>query len=145
MQADEAHTLDEGARADLWSERTRSEGAQAVHTWSDGPLTDGSARRAVESGAAWYVVTRLDEEGTDRILESLLDEAGATAGVPGLPTGIGAVRRHGEHGERFLFLMNHTGTDAEIPVGGDDLMSGRSVTAGRTSLPAREVTIIRER
>jgi beta-galactosidase len=34
------------------------------------------------------------------------------------------VRRHGEDGTSWLFVMNHTSETADVPVGGVDILSG---------------------
>ncbi|MDN5688976.1 MAG: beta-galactosidase, partial [Brachybacterium sp.] len=71
--------LDDGTAADLWSERTHLEGADAVRTWADGPLHGWPAvtRQVVGEGAAWYVAARPSAEG----LETLAGEIIAAAGV----------------------------------------------------------------
>ncbi|MBT2414359.1 beta-galactosidase [Streptomyces sp. ISL-12] len=145
LQEGETHTLDDGSTADLWSEKTHLTGATAVRTWADGPLTGRPAvtRRAVGRGAAWYVAARPDEDGVRRLVRSLLDEAGVAPELPGLPAGVEAVRRHRPDGTRFLFLINHTGQDVEIPVRGRDLIRDREL-AGHLALPGGEVAVVRE-
>ncbi|MFK0119798.1 beta-galactosidase [Streptomyces sp. NPDC090994] len=145
LQDGETHALDDGSTADLWSEKTHLTGATAVRTWADGPLAGRPAvtRRAVGRGAAWYVAARPDGEGVRRLVRSLLDEAGVAPELPGLPAGVEAVRRHRPDGTRFLFLINHTGLDVEVPVRGRELIRDRDLT-GHLALPGGEVAVVRE-
>ncbi|CAL9365417.1 Beta-galactosidase [Streptomyces sp. enrichment culture] len=145
LQEGETHALDDGSTADLWSEKTHLTGATAVRTWADGPLAGRPAvtRRAVGRGAAWYVAARPDGEGVRRLVRSLLDEAGVAPELPGLPAGVEAVRRHRPDGTRFLFLINHTGLDVEVPVRGRELIRDRDLT-GHLALPGGEVAVVRE-
>ncbi|GGS31829.1 beta-galactosidase [Streptomyces griseoviridis] len=141
----EAYPLDDGSTADLWGEKTRLEGAEAVRVWAGGPLAGRPAvtRRTVGRGAAWYVAARPDERGVDRLVRALLDEAGVTPEVPGLPAGVEAVRRHRADGTRYLFLLNHTAEDVEVPAHGRELLHDRAVT-GAVGLPAHGSAVVRE-
>ncbi|MFI8191532.1 beta-galactosidase [Streptomyces sp. NPDC085946] len=143
---DETPLLDDGGRADLWSEKTRLAGARAVRTWAEGPLAGLPAvtRNDHGQGAAWYVATRLDEAGTASVVDALLAEAGLTAEVPGLPAGVEAVRRHGEDGSRFLFLVNHTRAGVRAAVSGRDLLSGATAGENGLTVPPGGVAVIRE-
>ncbi|WP_225636611.1 beta-galactosidase [Streptomyces solaniscabiei] len=146
MQDNESHLLDDGRRGDLWSEKTSLTGAQAVRTWADGPLAGRPAvtRRTTGTGTAWYVGTRLDDDGTACLVDSVLVEAGLTPEVPGLPSGIEAVRRHTRDGASFLFLFNHTDTDVHLNVTGTDLLSGTDTPPHGLLLPAGATTVLAE-
>lgn len=107
-------TLDDGSRADLWTELLTTAGAEVVASYVDGPLpgTPAVTRRRT----AWYVATRLDETATAALAERILDEAGvARTGSPGVEV----VRRG-----RYLFVLNRTGTAATVPATGTDLLTG---------------------
>jgi len=121
--------LDDGSTADVWTELLHLRGAEAVSSYRDGPLPGVPAvtRRSVGRGAAWYVATRLDAEGTARLLGRVLTEAGIEHGSH--PTGVEVVRRVGA-GKSFLFVVNHTDSDVEVDADGVDLVTGR--TCSRT-------------
>src|SRR5690606_7590438 len=74
----EVVTLDDGTRADVWTERVELTGAEAARTFADGPMAGRPAvtRHAVGAGHAWYVATRQDEAGTDALVDALLAESG---------------------------------------------------------------------
>lgn len=146
LQEDEVLTLDDGTRADLWSEKTHLEGAEAVRTWADGPLAGLPAvtHHSVGRGHAWYVATRPDDEGVARIVDAFLDEAGVTPVVAGLPVGVEAVRRYAEGGGSFLFVVNHTDRPVDVPAEGRELLGGRDV-AGRVTVPPLASVVVHER
>jgi beta-galactosidase len=145
LQEGEVLTLDDGTRADLWSEKTRLEGAEAIRTWADGPLAGLPAvtRNSVGRGRAWYVATRPDDDGVAGVVDALLTEAGVAPVVAGLPQGVEAVRRRADDGTGFLFLINHTTHDVDVPAAGHELLRGQDVSA-RLTLPALETAVVRE-
>ncbi|MFE4453008.1 beta-galactosidase [Streptomyces sp. NPDC056796] len=145
LQEGESLTLDDGTRADLWSEKTRLEGATAVRTWADGPLAGLPAvtRNDAGRGHAWYVATRPDDDGVAALVDAFLAEADVAPAVAGLPGGVEAVRRHGDDGTSFLFLINHTAHDVDVRVTGHELLRGQDV-ATRLTVPALEVAVLRE-
>ncbi|MFH8756106.1 beta-galactosidase [Streptomyces atroolivaceus] len=145
LQEGEVLTLDDGTRADLWSEKTRLEGAEAVRTWADGPLAGLPAvtRHGVGSGHAWYVGTRPDGDGVAGVVDALLAEADVAPAVPGLPQGVEAVRRRADDGAGFLFLVNHTERDVDVPAAGRELLRGQDISE-RLTVPALEVAVVHE-
>ncbi|MEV7107249.1 beta-galactosidase [Streptomyces atroolivaceus] len=145
LQEGEVLTLDDGTRADLWSEKTRLEGAEAVRTWADGPLAGLPAvtRHSVGSGHAWYVATRPDGDGVAGVVDALLAEADVAPAVAGLPQGVEAVRRRADDGTGFLFLVNHTERDVDVPAAGRELLRGRDISE-RLTVPALEVAVVHE-
>ncbi len=136
--------LSTGERGTLWSEYLRSEGAQVLAAYADGPLAGCPAvtRNSLRDGTAWYVSTRLDEHAQDRIVGEALAAAGAGPVLPGLPPGVEVVRREGG-GRSWLFALNHTGEPAVLPVTGLELLSGRPAT-GQLELPPGAVAVVRE-
>ncbi|MFE5239678.1 MULTISPECIES: beta-galactosidase [unclassified Streptomyces] len=146
LQEDEVLTLDDGTRADLWSEKTHLAGAKTVRAWADGHLAGLPAvtHNSVGRGSAWYVATRPDEEGVAGIVDALLAEAGVSPVAAGLPEGVEAVRRYADDGSSFLFVINHTDHDAEVSAAGHELLRGEDV-AGRVTVPARESVVVHER
>ena len=129
--------------ADTWTEDLELAGAEAVASYIDGPAAGLPAvtRRQVGSGTAWYVTTRLDPDGTDRLVERLVAEAGVER-LPGASPLVEVTRRVDET-TSWLFVINHGDAEAEVPVHGVDLVSGREV-AGDLRVPAGGVAVVRE-
>jgi beta-galactosidase len=124
-----------GLRADVWSERVVLRGAHAERRFADGPDAGEPAvtRHDVGAGSAWYVATRLDRDGLADVLEPAL------AGVERLdvPAEVEAVRREG-----YLFLINHSDTEALVAGGGHDLLEG-SDHENAVRIPAGGVRVLR--
>ncbi|ACQ81541.1 Beta-galactosidase [Beutenbergia cavernae DSM 12333] len=145
LQEGETVTLDDGTRADVWTEHVRLDGAEAVRSFADGPAAGGPAvtRRAVGSGAAWYAATRLADDGVGRLVEALLAESGV-APAAAAPAGVEVVRRrHADDGASYLFAINHTGSDARVAASGTDLLTG-TAWDGETPVPAGGVVVLAE-
>ncbi len=134
---------DDAVRADVWAEDLVLVGAEAVATHVDGPATGLPAvtRRDVGSGAAWYVATRLDETGTDRLVEQLVAEAGVDR-LPGASATVEVARRVGADAS-WLFVLNHGDEVADVPTSGIDLVTGREITDG-FQVPAGGVAVVRQ-
>lgn len=127
--------------ADVWSERLDCIDAEAISHIADGPLTGVPVltRRTVGAGTAWYVATRLDRDGTARLVRHLCQSAGvAWREQPGLEV----VRRTG-HGTSYLFLLNHTDEELTVSAQGTDLVSGR-LCEGSVVVAAGGVAVVRE-
>ncbi|WP_411112461.1 beta-galactosidase [Streptomyces sp. 029-5] len=129
---------------DVWSESVVPRGAETVWTYADG-LTAGRpaiTRHRLGRGTAWYVSTRLDARALDTVLDAAAEDAGL-APRTGLPRDVEVVRRTGEGGD-YLFAVNHTGTDAKVPLPahGTELLTGER-TAGRLGLPAGAVRVVK--
>ena len=73
----------------------------------------------------------------------MLDDAGVVPAVPGAPAGLEAVRRHGDDGRSWLFVLNHTAAGVQVPVSGLELLSGRRV-AGQLGIAPGGVAVVRE-
>ncbi|MFF5563125.1 beta-galactosidase [Streptomyces sp. NPDC012623] len=146
LHEDEVLTLDDGARADLWSEKTHLEGAKAVRTWAEGPLAGLPAvtRNTVGDGTAWYIATRPDSEATGSLVDQVLAEAGVAPVVADLPTGVEAVRRHAADGSSYLFVINHTDRGIDLAASGRDLLRDQDVI-DTLHVPALDSTVIHER
>jgi beta-galactosidase len=137
--------LTDGTTASVWAERGRATTASVVAAFADGPAAGSPAvtRNATDSGVAWYVATRLDPDGWDRLLGSVADEAGVPAVVPGAPVGLEAVRRR-NGSDSWLFLLNHRTDDATVTAHGLDLLTSTGVD-GAITVPAGGVAVVRER
>jgi beta-galactosidase len=136
-------TLDDGATADQWTELLHLDGAEAVASYVDGPLPGVPAitRHTYGSGTAWYVATRLDADAVAALTTRVAGEAGVEPVAETVP-GVEVVRRRGDTAT-YLFLLNHTDSDAAIAATGVDLLTGQAVT-GKIDLAAGDVAVIRE-
>ncbi|AXO36969.1 beta-galactosidase [Micromonospora echinospora] len=144
LRAGETVRLDDGARADVWTEWLHAEGAEVLAAYADGPLPGVPAltRNAVGAGAAWYVGTRLDDDATDRLVARLLAETGVRPPVDA-PAGVEVVRRRSAADRSWLFVINHTTEPARLPVTGVELLGGARCD-GELEVPAGEVAVVRE-
>ncbi|MEV7687001.1 beta-galactosidase [Streptomyces bungoensis] len=129
---------------DVWTEFVVPRGAETVWSYADG-LTAGRpavTRHRFGRGTAWYVSTRLDTRGLDAVLGLAADDA-RIAPRTDLPRDVEVVRRSGEQGS-YLFAINHTATDAKVPLDapGTELLTGERA-AGRLAVPAGAVRVVR--
>ncbi|MFW6690693.1 beta-galactosidase [Streptomyces sp. MAR4 CNX-425] len=133
-----------GPTGEVWTEIVVPRGAEAVWRYADG-LTAGHpavTRHRLGEGTAWYVSTRL----APHTLDAVLDRAAADAGIAPraeLPHDVEVVRRTGDSGT-YVFAINHTGTDAKVPLDahGTELLTGERA-AGRLAVPAGAVRVVR--
>lgn len=127
-----------------WSELGRSDSAEVLAAYAAGAVSGSPAitRRAAGGGAAWYVGTVLSPDGLDQLLTEILAAAGAVPVVEGLPRGVEALRRKGEHG-RYLFVVNHTDAEVTVPVSGTELLGGAAVD-GALRVAAGGAAVVRE-
>lgn len=134
---------DTAVTADTWAEDLEVTTAEAVATYADGPAAGLPAvtRRDVGAGRAWYVATRLDESGTDRLVERLVAESGVER-LPGAAPGVEVTRRVGDDAS-WLFVINHGDEPAEVAVHGHDLVAGTDVS-GDLRVPPGGVAVVRE-
>ncbi|OQR62095.1 beta-galactosidase [Streptomyces maremycinicus] len=129
---------------DVWTEFVVPRGAETVWTYADG-LTEGRpavTRHRLGEGTAWYVSTRLGPEGLDALLGRAAEDA-AIAPRADLPRDVEVVRRSGGTGS-YLFAVNHTATDAKVPLEtpGTELLTGERAV-GRLAVPAGAVRVVR--
>lgn len=131
------------ATADLWTERIRLTGAEAVATYADGALAGVPAitRHPYGSGTACYPATHPDPATLAAVLERVRREAGVHPEHE-VPAGVEVVRRSGADAD-YLFLIDHAGRGAEIPADGVGLLTGKPVT-GSVSVPEGGVAVMRE-
>jgi beta-galactosidase len=143
LRRSETVALDDGTTADVWAELLHLDGAEAVTSYADGPLPGVPAvtRNSYGDGTAWYAACRLDAEGVRRLVDRLLADSGVAPTRPPRP-GVELVRRTGD-GRSYLFVLNHTDTDAVLPFGGTDLLTG-TTHADSVGVPAGGVAVLRE-
>ena len=156
---DDTVRLDDGSTAGVWTELTSLRGATAHRTFADGPVAGSPAvtRHAVGDGVVWYLGTRPDDAGLAALMAEVADGAGVRPVVAGLEAvaaqpvpgwakgGLGpveVVRRSGPQGS-FLFVLNHSASDAQVPCAGTDLVGGTAVD-GSLLVPAGGCAVVAE-
>ena len=143
LRANQTVHLDDGATACVWTELLHLRGAQAVASYRDGPLPGVPAvtRHAFGDGAGWYLATRLDDRGTQRVVQRVLADAGVSSPTA-VPRGVEVVRRVGDDAA-YVFVINHTDAAVDIPARGMELLRGTQLDDALV-VPAGEVAVIRE-
>jgi beta-galactosidase len=150
VRVEELHPLPRGASVALstgdtgsrWSEAVELAGASSVATYTGGVLAGRPAvtRHRYGAGVAWYVSTRLADDGYRQLLVDAARAAGVAPVVPGAPSGVEVVRR--VDGDRaFLFVLNHTDRAQHVPADGVDLVTGVRA-AGSVAVPAGGIACI---
>ncbi|MGW0705825.1 beta-galactosidase [Streptomyces sp. NPDC002643] len=145
LQPEESVALSGGATGALWSERVRLEGAEAVVSYTEGPLTGVPAvtRHTHGDGVAWYVATNPDPATLASLLTRIRTEAGVAA-VRTAPEGVEVVLRRSPDAD-YLFLIDHAGNGAEVTVAEDavELLTGKPAPGSVTLAPG-EIAVVRE-
>ncbi|NUT35716.1 MAG: beta-galactosidase [Hamadaea sp.] len=137
-------TLDNGLTGTLWSERVdvTAPEVSVLARYRDGESAGHPAvtRRAVGSGSAAYVSTRLGSAGLTRVLGDLATAAGLASDLPAAVQGKVelVVRRKGA--DRFAFLINRTDGEVLVPFDGAALVG--VAADGVVSLPPRGVAVL---
>lgn len=140
LRVGETVRLSDGATGRVWSELVHADAADVEATFLDGPVGGGPA--LTRRGTAWYLATVLEDQGLQALVARVAAAAGVQAVVPGMPPGVEAVRRRGADGAGYLFVINHTDTDAALTVGGHDLLTG--VDRRPATVAAGDVIVLRE-
>ncbi|MGZ3144772.1 beta-galactosidase [Lentzea chajnantorensis] len=130
LRQDERITLSDGSHGTVWSESLRTRGAEVVVEYTHGALAGSPAltRYGYGGGEGWYLSTRLDDTAYQALIARLLDATGVGPVLPGLPPGVEAVTRQGEH-ERWHVVLNHTTERVPLPETAHDLLTGGPLTA----------------
>ncbi|MEE1833074.1 beta-galactosidase, partial [Streptomyces sp. SP17KL33] len=138
-----AGQVPQDATADLWTERLRLTGAEAIATYADGPLAGVPAitRHSYGSGTAWYLATHPDPTTLATVLQRVCQDAGVGPERE-VPAGVEVVRRRGTDAD-YLFLIDHSGRGAEVPADGVELLTGKPVN-GSVTVPEGGVAVVRE-
>lgn len=130
---------------DHWCDLLHLDGAKAIATYTGDFFAGRPAitRNRHGRGIAYYLGTRPEVRGLDRLLTQVIRDAKVKP-VLKTPAGVEVTLR--ESGKsQFLFLLNHTDATAKVSLGkfsGRDLISGRSV-AGRVSLAPLDAAVVR--
>ncbi|NYH77448.1 beta-galactosidase GanA [Actinopolyspora biskrensis] len=145
----ESVELDDGSTGTLWTDRIELTG-EAVEVLASYRTGDYAGRPAITrnprgSGSASYVSTRLEAEGLERVLRTVLARAGVVSELPEQLRGrVQLVVRHGAQ-RRYWFLINRTEQDVELAgVAGTEIArSARAQQRGAASVvPARGVVVL---
>ncbi|MDX8035336.1 beta-galactosidase [Lentzea sp. BCCO 10_0856] len=139
---DERITLSDGSHGTAWSESVRAVGAETVVAYTHGMLAGSPAltRYGYGGGEGWYLSTRLDDADYAALVARLLDAAGVGPVLPGLPSGVEAVTRHGEDGRRWHVVLNHSAEPVSLSGNAHDLLTGGPVE----DLPPGGCAVLRE-
>ncbi len=132
-----------GSVGTRWSEVLHvADGTQVFSGYADGDLAGQPAvtRRSVGAGAAWYLATRVDPAGLDILLSRVCADAGVEPAAAVAP-GVEVVRRRAE-GASWLFVINHSDTEAVVDRAGHELLTDRDVRT--LTVPAGGVAVLRE-
>ena len=135
--------LSDGTVSSIWSEHVHLEGAEALQAFTGYPLegVPSLTRRAVGSGAAWYLATFPDRNGIESLVDRLLAESKVSAVAEADP-GVELSRRRSADGGSFLFAINHTRAAASVQAAGTDMLTGEpftgTVEAGRIAVIAED-------
>lgn len=131
---------------DLWFDIIDLEGASALANFENDFYAGLPAvtKNQFGQGQAFYVGTRLDQDGLAWLLKEVTQAAGV-APVLDVPQGIEAVRRSNGANE-FLYLLNHNLQATTVAFGGQatELLSGSELDSSIT-LDARGVAILQLR
>ena len=146
LRAGEVVSLDDGSLCSVWSELVHLDGATAVASFADGPVTGAPAVTRLRSGegSAWYIATNLDQDALDDRVKGIVRELKIKPPIPmaTAPPGVEAVRRTGD-GKSFLFLINHGDETAHIIARGEELLGGSQLT-GSLSLQPGSCAVVAE-
>ena len=135
--------LSDGTVSSIWSEHVHLDGAEAIQTFTGYPLegVPSLTRRAVGSGAAWYLATFPDRDGIESLVDRLLAESGVSP-VADADPGVELTRRRSADGGSFLFAINHTRAAATVRASGTDILAGErfcgTVEAGSVAVIAED-------
>ncbi len=143
LLAGESIPLSDYGSGTIWSEFGRTEGAEQLAGYADGPVAGSPAitRNRVGTGQAWYLGTTLADRELDALLGRVLAEAGVGPVIAGLPARVEVVRRRAD-GAAFTFVLNHTGEPVQLELPGAELVTGRQIDR-LLRVPAGTVRVVR--
>jgi beta-galactosidase len=139
----ESVALADGGGGRVWTELLHLDGAHAITTYADGPVPGSPAltRREVGNGVAYYVTTAFDPATNARFLRRVCADAGVEGPIIAA-AGVETVRRRMDE-TSYLFVINHTEREVDVPATGDELLSKTRVS-GSVKVPAGRVAVVRE-
>ncbi len=127
-----------------WCDVVHLEGARALATYTHDFFAGRAAvtEHAYGKGHAYYLGTKLERAGLDRVLDTACAKA-EVAPVLVTPAGVEATVRE-KDGQAFLFVLNHRDEAVRVNLGrrqGTDLLTQQRCK-GKVSLPPRGVAVI---
>lgn len=130
---------------DVWTDRFHAQpGTKIIASYLDGPATGGPAitrKDFTTGGTAWYLSTRLTQEGLKVLLDLVYKHAGITP-ERNLPEDLEIVSRHLDHTE-YRFYINHSSTDATVQLPEfTELLTGPQKES-EIQVPGGEVRIVK--
>jgi beta-galactosidase len=127
--------------ADVWADDLTLAGAQVVGTYVDGPAAGRPAltRHGHGAGHGWYLSTRPDAAGLERVMRRVYRDAGLAPA--GLPDELEVVRRRGAEAD-YVVVVNHADRPAELALTGVDLLTGET-SDGAFKVAAGAVRVVR--
>lgn len=134
LMVEERVTLTRFGDGHVFSEYGTVTTAEVVAAYADGPVAGSPAvtRRAVGTGAAYYVGTSLERDGMRELLALIAAERGIVS-VSGASDEVEIVSRSsGENS--WTFVINHGADDIDVELAGVELLSGQPVDGVLTVL-----------
>jgi len=133
-------------QGELWTEIVdiTAEGVSVVASFEQDEELSGLpavTRRAVGSGSASYVATRLDSDARTIVLQKLLDAAGISSELPEALRGqVEIAVRRGENSD-FAFLINRTNTELSLEGVEGQVIGGETAPGAGGTLASRAVAV----
>jgi beta-galactosidase len=157
LPAGETVTLSTFGSGSVWSELCRSDGAEVLARYAEGPVAGSAAitRNRSGAGVAYYVGTALGAEPLAHLVAEICETAGVRPVLAGAPAGVEVIRR-ASGSTSWTFVINHTVVDVDLALPGADLVtstvtgtvggSGPKVAegvSGRLTVAAGSVAVVR--
>lgn len=126
-----------------WSELGRTTTAQALAVFTADAVAGSPAvtRNAHGNGLAYYLATTLETDQLASLVGDICTTALVEPVLPNIPADVEVVKRS-KDGHSWLFVLNHSGTDATLEVSGTELISGTTAAGART-VPAAGAAVVR--
>lgn len=146
LRAGDGVTLDDGSRAEAWTEVVHLRGAETVAAYTDDahavipPGFPAITRHRRGPGVVHYFSTRLAAPALRIHLARIAAEAGVTA-PDGAGDGFEVVHRRAG-GDEYVYALNHTDAPRTIRVHGTELLT-RTDLAGDLVVAPGEIRIVR--
>ena len=151
LPAEGSVSLDNGLAGTVWTDQIQitDRSTRPLACYVDGPQAGKPAvtRRSVGAGSASYVGTRLGTEGIAVILRTVLRAADITPELPEELRGKVELAVRTNDATEFLFLINRTNKQVEIPAlstGSSPIGSSRNQPVRADVLAPREVRVLRK-
>ena len=143
--AQEAEYIGDHAAGHTWADILKPRGARTLATYT-GTFYEGEpaiTTHHVGTGTATYVGVLPDQDLADALARWATEQAGIVPLLQDKPAGVEVAARD-KAGQRFLFLLNHTGESQSVPIAGSyrDLLAD-VVIRGSVPLAPYDVAILK--